>query len=149
MKGIYKIIDPIVKCILRSPVHGLLSDNTTLLEYVGIKSGRQYVLPVSYVKAGDEIYLFTGRDKVWWRNLGGGSDVTLLIKGERIQGKAWTEAEDLELIARRLSAFLKASPRDAKPSNVRLDEYRTPNEDDVLEAAKRLVSITIVSMVES
>lgn len=143
MKGIYKVIDPIVKCILRSPMHRLLSDNTTLLEYVGNKSGRKYILPVSYVKSNDEVFLFTGREKRWWRNLRDGSDVFLLIAGNRVQGTANSEVDDLELIAQRLSRFLKASPRDAGPSNVRLDEQRNPNEEDVREAAKRLVSITI------
>ncbi len=96
MKGIYKIIDPIVKFILRSPLHPTLSSNTLLLEYVGNKSGSDYILPVSYVRSGDEVYLFTGREKRWWRNLRGGTQVTLLIQGNRHQGVANVELENLE-----------------------------------------------------
>lgn len=146
MSSLYTVIDPIVKWILRSPLHGILSSNTTLLEYVGNKSGRRYILPLSYVQSGNQIHLFTGREKRWWRNLRGGEDVTLLIRGNSIHGKADVEIENLEQIAATLSLFLKASPRDAKPSSVRLDEGRNPNQDDVREAAKRLVSITISTM---
>ncbi|MFT4823638.1 MAG: nitroimidazol reductase NimA-like FMN-containing flavoprotein [Halioglobus sp.] len=143
MNNVYTVIDPIVKWILRSPLHSLLSSNTTLLEYVGNKSGRRYILPLSYLQSDNQVHLFTGREKRWWRNLRGGKDVTLLIRGNRIQGEADVELENLEQIAATLSMFLKASPRDAKPSKVRLDEGRNPNQDDVREAASRLVSITI------
>ncbi len=39
--------------------------------------------------------------------------------------------------------FLKISPRDAKPSNVHMDEHGNPDQENVREAAQRLVSIRI------
>lgn len=139
----YKFLNPIVKTILRSPLHGLMSYNTVLLEYTGIKSGRQFRLPVSYAESGDQIICFTAHKNVWWRNLVGGRPVDLTLRGLRRQGTADVEIDDMDAIVPLLDTFLRATPRDAGPAGVRLDAQKNPNADDVAAAAEKLVCVRI------
>lgn len=138
---VYKFLNPVVKTILRSPLHGLMSKNTLILQYTGAKSGRVYSLPVSYVRIGQDIFCFTGRTNKWWRNLRGGKPVRLVLAGKRVDAIASVESDDESQIADTLGTFLRASPRDAGPSNVRLDRDKNPDPGDVAQAAKNLVRI--------
>lgn len=141
--SIYKFLNPIVKTLLRSPFHGMLSRNTLILHYTGVKSGRAYALPVSYLREGNDAFCFTGRSNRWWRNLKNGRSVRLTLRGRRVDGIANVESEDEAAIAAILDRFLRATPRDAGPSGVRLDKHGVPNPEDVAVAATKLVSIRI------
>lgn len=59
---LYKVINPIVKGLLRSPLHGLMSKNTMLIEFKGRKSGRMFTTPVSYHIEGDRVHCFTSQE---------------------------------------------------------------------------------------
>ena len=80
--------NPIVTSLLRSPLHGLMSGNTLLLTYTGRKSGRSYTFPISYGRTGDRLWLITHRRKTWWKNLQGGTPVTVHIGGRDWPGCA-------------------------------------------------------------
>ena len=41
----YKVANPVMKALLRSPLHGLVSKNIALLHFRGRKSGRDFVTP--------------------------------------------------------------------------------------------------------
>ena len=68
-KKLFAIINPVVRLILRSPLHGLMSRNTLLLEFTGRKSGKLYTMPVSYHMVSSQVRCLTGKSNVWWRNL--------------------------------------------------------------------------------
>ncbi len=80
--------NPMLKLILRSPLHPLISGGTMLLTFTGRKSGRQYTTPISYAREGDTITLITNRKHGWWRNLQCQALVTARVKGEDLLGKA-------------------------------------------------------------
>ena len=82
------VYNPVVKSILRSPLHPLMSGGTMLLTFTGRKSGRQYTTPISYAREGDTITLITNRKHGWWRNLQCEALVTTRVKGEDLPGKA-------------------------------------------------------------
>ncbi len=46
-------VNRIVRFLLRSPLHPVLSGNTLLLTITGRMSGKQYTIPVSYIQDGD------------------------------------------------------------------------------------------------
>jgi len=49
----YKIINPLMKLLLRSPLHTLVSGSLLLLTFTGTKTGNEYTTPVGYwVKDG-------------------------------------------------------------------------------------------------
>ena len=138
---LYKLLNPVVKSILKSPFHGLLSGNTIIIQYTGRRSGKAYSLPVSYAQDGDQLSCFTARTNKWWRNLEGGRPVTLLLRGKQVTATADIEAEDDAAIAAALVTFIKAVPRDAPAANIRMESGNSPNLDDVAAASKRLANI--------
>jgi hypothetical protein len=77
--------DPIIKTILRSPLHRMVSGNMMLMTYTGRKSGRQYQVPMDYfvIKSTGAKYLATlsRPERTWWRNLRGREEVNVLVEG--------------------------------------------------------------------
>ena len=141
MKALYAFINPIVKGVLKSPFHGLLSGNTMVLSYQGRKSGRQYELPISYMNDGDCVCSFAERESSRWRNMIEGAEVGLRLAGRSIIARPRVEAEDQTKIAMGLARFLEAVPRDSGPAGVRMRSDGTPEPADVSEAAKRLAAV--------
>ena len=141
MNLLYAVLNPIVRTLLRSPLHGLMSGNTMLLSYRGRRSGRQFVIPVSYVRTDRGVGAFAARESAWWKNLQDGPEVELRLAGRSVQARARVEKDDRGAIAEGLTRFLVAVPRDAGPSGVRLASDGTPDPDDVRAAADRLVAV--------
>ena len=54
-----KISNPVVRLLLRSPLHGPLDSAVLLLHVTGRKSGRRYVIPVNYVDIGGRLTVVT------------------------------------------------------------------------------------------
>lgn len=70
--------------LLTSPVHWLLSGNTTVLHVRGRKSDRLYNVPVNYVQAGDTLFIISSASRTWWRNLEGGAALSLHLRGDNV-----------------------------------------------------------------
>jgi len=139
-----KVINPIVKALLRSPAHRLLSKNTMLLDFKGRKTGRLFCTPVSYSERDGRLHCFTSREYKWWRNLvGENREVRMRLRGQSVVGKVTVFVDQPGVMAEALTAFLMAVPRDAAHTGVRLDENRHPNPDDVVESARNLVYLSI------
>jgi hypothetical protein len=98
-----RLINPVLKWLLASPFHPLLSRFFMLLGWTGRKTGRGYTTPVSYVREGDRVFVSTG-DR-WWRNLVDGGPVRLLIAGRSWTGTATPLTDREECIAVHASLF--------------------------------------------
>jgi hypothetical protein len=86
-----RVLNPVLRSILRSPLHGLADRRVALITYTGRRSGREYTIPAFYRDKGDEVTIAVGwpERKVWWRNLtGDGGDVRLVVRGKRLRGHA-------------------------------------------------------------
>ena len=66
--------------ILRSPLHGMLSNGMMLITITGRKTGKKYTTPVGYYMEGETMWVITSRERTWWKNLQGGAKVDLLLK---------------------------------------------------------------------
>jgi len=140
----YKIANPIVKTLLRSPLHKIASGSLTLLHFTGRKSGRRFVTPLSYVRKQNTVWLLSAHSTRWWMNLrGSDTAVALEIARTTYSGKArlW-EADSAEL-RDRVRRYLIALPRDAKVYGIKLDENKLPNEASLSRAAPELVFVEI------
>jgi len=137
----YRLINPPVKLLLRSPLHGLLSSNTLLLEFTGRKSGRTLSTPISYYIADETVRCFTSKSYQWWQNLQGGKGVKLTIAGTTHESQAIVESRDEEKIAEALLNFLIAVPRDAAHSNVAMVDGQ-PDSGDIKRAAPKMVYLS-------
>lgn len=141
--ALYSVINPVVKFVLRSPVHGLLSRNTLLLEFKGRKSGKSYTTPVSYYEHDGQVDCFTDRNNTWWRNLVDGNEVTLTIRGHRIAGTPSVTLDGSPSMQSALHDFLVATPRDAAFAGIALNADGRPEAADVAKAVQNLVHISI------
>ncbi len=83
---LFKILNPVMRVLLRSPLQGLVSDRLMLMKVTGRKTGRRYSIPVGYARVGDTLY--SGTDGRWARNLRGGAPVEVMLKGERRRATA-------------------------------------------------------------
>ena len=107
MGGFAKVMNKVPATILRSPLHGLMSNRFLLLSFAGRKSGRQYTTPVAYLSEGDAFLMTT--DSPWWKNLRGGAPVTMWVEGCEYQGTADAITDHAE-VTRVLGRFLEVQP---------------------------------------
>lgn len=83
------VVNRIVRAILRSPFHRVLSGRALVLTFGGRSTGRVYALPLVYVEDNAEIYCCTLRTVTrWWKNLRGSPQVRVLLRGEERVGTA-------------------------------------------------------------
>jgi len=130
-----------MKFILRSPLHGLVSKSILLITFTGRVSGQTYTTPVSYSQTDGQVTIFTHAK--WWKNLRGGTPVTLRLRGRQIQGLAQPIAEDKQAIAAGLIDHLKLVPSDARYYGVTLDPQGNPDPQEVMQGAQSTVMVRI------
>ncbi len=85
-KWAYGIVNPTMKFLLSSPLHGGLSGMLMVLHFEGRKSGARYSLPVGYLEEGGKLYTFS--HSAWGKNFEGGAPVALRLRGERVLATA-------------------------------------------------------------
>jgi len=85
-----RVGNPLVRGLLRSPLHGIADRRLALITVTGRRSGREYTFPVGYRQEGELVTIAVGwpQRKVWWRNLAGGGPVRMRIRGEEREGRA-------------------------------------------------------------
>jgi hypothetical protein len=97
-----RAINPLVRWLIRSPLHGLASRRIALITYTGRRSGHRYTIPVGYEMAGVDVTITVGSPdrKMWWRSLTGtGAPVELVVRGQPRTGHAIaTRAGDRALV---------------------------------------------------
>ena len=127
---IFKVMNPIMKGLLRSPLHGLLDGTLMLLTYTGCKTGKQYTIPIGYFVWGQgELMSFSSAR--WWTNLRSSKSVWLLLKGRRVQAVP-TVIEEWEAVIDTLEEFIKRlGPRTARHLPIGLPRDREPTRDDL------------------
>ncbi|HLE43532.1 MAG TPA: nitroreductase/quinone reductase family protein [Methylomirabilota bacterium] len=111
-----RVVNPFVRAILRSRLHGLLSGSLVLLSYTGPRSGRRITLPVMYAEDASGLVVFVGRPELkrWWRSLRGAAPVTVRLRGQERTALAEVAAADTEAIEAGLRVYLARFPRAAK-----------------------------------
>lgn len=90
-RAVIKTVNPAVRMVLHSPLHGLLDPSVVVLHVTGRKTGRQYHVPVSYVLIDGRLTVVT--DAAWRVNLRGGADVEVTWRGRRRTMHALLEEE--------------------------------------------------------
>jgi len=130
-----------MKLVLRSPVHGMVSNYLMLITFTGLKSGKIYTTPVSYSQRDDQVTVFTHAN--WWKNFRGGAPVSLHIRGRDLQGIAQPVAEDKQAIADALAAHLRKAPFDARYYDVTFDDDGNPKPEEVERAVQTVVMIKV------
>jgi deazaflavin-dependent oxidoreductase (nitroreductase family) len=123
--------------ILRSPLHGILSDGMMLLTVTGRKTGKQYTTPVGYYRENGFLWVITSRDRTWWKNLRGGAEVALLLKRKPVTAIAEPELNE-NAVETRMYEYIKHVPQAATPLGIRVENGNVNAEDIVRTAKDRL-----------
>ncbi len=110
--SIYGAPNPIVRPILLSRFHRLLSGFLLLISVTGRKSGKRHTFPVMYARDGADIVIVAGwaSNKRWWKNLIGGGEVTLRVAGETVDGCGTALVDRSAERGRALRAYLTRYP---------------------------------------
>ena len=60
-------VNPLLKGLLRSPLHSVVSDRLALITITGRRSGREFTFPVGYRREGDRVTIGVGwpERKLW------------------------------------------------------------------------------------
>jgi deazaflavin-dependent oxidoreductase (nitroreductase family) len=132
----------IIRTLLRSRLHGMMSKNTMLITYTGRRSGKTYTTPVNYVRNGDDLLVVSYRRRTWWRNLGGGAPVTVRVQGRDLQGVAEAITDD-DAVAAGLMDYLGQTPQWAKYFDVGLNADGQPEAAEVARAARERVMVRV------
>jgi deazaflavin-dependent oxidoreductase (nitroreductase family) len=127
--------------ILRSPLHGMLSNGMMLITVTGRKTGRKYTTPVGYFRENGNLWVLTSRDRTWWKNLKGGADVSLLLQRKPVSAFAEPEL-DADAVKARMVEYLRHVPQAARPMGVHVEDGKA-NEDDIANTSKDRLFIRI------
>jgi len=127
--------------LLRSPLHGMLSNGMMLITITGRKSGKTYTTPVGYYVEGDYMWVITSRERTWWKNLQGGAKVDMLLKRKPVTGFADVDLDEKSVLAR-MPEYLRHIPQAAKQMKVRMVDGK-PNPQDIANTAKDRLFVKI------
>ena len=120
--------------VLRSPLHGMLSNGMMLITVTGRKTGKKHTTPVEYFREAENLWVMTSRDRTWWRNLKGGAEVSLLLKRKPVTALAEPDLDE-KAVEVRMYEYVKHVPQAAKPLGIRI-ENGNANAEDIARAAK-------------
>lgn len=140
---IFRVLNPIMKGVLVSPFHSLISKRIMILKFTGRKTGRAFATPVSYCREGDSVYCFTHAG--WWKNFKGGAEVGMLIQGQEYKGTAISINDDQQKMVEALRKLLSNVPSDASFYGVKIDQQGNMDLDDLKKGIEdaTMIEITI------
>lgn len=141
----FKLLNPTVNMILRSPLHFVVSRRIMAIEYEGVKSKNSYSVPVSYFSLGDDIYCFT--DGRWWNNFKSVRDVELVIMKTVKKASAVAVKHDREHFVDVLSKLVEKFPSDARYYGVRLGDDKKPLSGELEKAFDNNVMVKFSNIV--
>lgn len=129
-----KFFDAVVRGLLRSPLHPVLSGRLAVVTVTGRKTGRVYQVPVGYVEHDGEILV--GSPGTWTRNLRGGAPASVRVRGRELpmRGEVITDADQAAPLYK---AVLARNPTHGRFVGITLDEQGEPRREQLRTAFER------------
>lgn len=136
------VANPILKRLLRSRFHWLVSERLMLVSYVGRRSQTRYTTPVAYDRRGDTLVTTTLRDESnWWKNFREEHPATVWLRGYRRKttGLATTDAGEIAEFVR--SALVRYGVGRARWLGLTVEGDQPPTVEQLRAVAKKLVVV--------
>ncbi|WP_062984790.1 nitroreductase/quinone reductase family protein [Nocardia anaemiae] len=130
--------DAVVRFILRSPLHPLLSKKLLIITVSGRKTGREYANPVGY--AEHEGHLLIGTAATWRHNLIPNTPVRILLRGSHIQATHEVITDETRA-ATLYREILAQNPAHGRFAKIHLDPDGTVNLPSLRTALSRGTAI--------
>jgi hypothetical protein len=137
-------LNPVMRSLLRSPLHGITSHNIGIVHFTGRKSGRKLNTPLSYTREGNILRLLSNRSTRWWLNLRGkGIKVEMEIARQLHPGTAVLLEGDSDALREGVRRFIRLLPRDAKVYGLKLGADGEIVETSLEAIAQQLILVEI------
>jgi hypothetical protein len=107
-----RVANPVVRAVLASPAHRILSGRLLVLAYDGHRSGRTFRIPLRYAEMGDRWVVAVAvhpERKLWWRSFREPADATLIVHGRAMDVRGALTAGQVRDEAR--AAYVARYPR--------------------------------------
>ena len=95
-EAIVRFANPVMRRLLRSPLHGPVSRALCLLHFRGRRTGRAYTVPVGHHLIDGQLCVLTNSG--WRVNFRGGADIEVTHRGRRHRARAEL-VEDPDVVA--------------------------------------------------
>jgi ABC-type molybdate transport system ATPase subunit len=135
--NLWRLINPFVVFILRSPLHFLASKNLIFITFQGRKSQKTYNIPVSYHREGNDLIALTLKQNLWWKNLKSIKRTQITLLGNKEDVSLTIVDQDTKFIKEKMRELIIEKPIDAYFAKVKLDNNRLPLEEDLEEASQK------------
>ena len=134
--NLWFLINPVVAFLARSPLHFLISHQVLVIQFKGRKSGKQYLVPVSYHEHESSYTCVTLRSNIWWRNLKEVSHTKIWLKGTLKNAQIDLEFNNDQIVESTLRDLVTNNRVDAYFANIKLNKDGSPDSDDLIQAGK-------------
>ena len=134
--NLWFLINPIVAFLARSPLHFLISRQVLVIQFKGRKSGKQYLVPVSYHEHESSYTCVTLRSNIWWRNLKEVSHTKIWLKGTLKNAQIDLEFNNDQIVESTLRDLVTNNRVDAYFAKIKLNKDGSPDSDDLIQAGK-------------
>ena len=131
-EALARVVSPVIKVLLRSPLHRPFSRHLMLLAFRGRKTGKTYEVVVGRHELDGALLVPTGTTGRRWRlNFRGGTSVEVTLEGRRQRG--WGElVEEPDEVARVHQLLLdRVGPKNARRLGLRVNVDREPTEEEL------------------
>ena len=133
----WRLINPLVVLILRSPLHFLASKNLIFITFKGRKSKKTFNIPVSYHREGNELIALTLKQNLWWKNLKMLNTTQITLLGKKVDVGLTIVDKDTHFIKEKMRELIIEKPIDAYFAKVKLDKNKLPIEEDLIKASQK------------
>ncbi len=139
-----KILNPVMRAILASPLHAIASKGLLVLHVRGRRSGKVYDVPVGRHELDGQLLAYGGGG--WRVNLRGGADLQVTIDGRRRRAHAELEEDPARVAEVFLRLLTDLGPKKANRVGLSVNVDRAPTLDEVREGTRgrAIVVITLV-----
>ena len=134
--NLWFLINPFVALLARSPLHFIISRQVLVIQFKGKRSGKSYLVPVSYHEHDSSYTCVTLRSNIWWRNLKGLSHTKIWLQGKLTDVKIDLEFNNDQIVESTLRDLVTNNRVDAYFAKIKLNKDGLPDTDDLSNAAK-------------
>ena len=134
--NLWFLINPFVAWLARSPFHFMISHQLLIIQFEGRKSGKKFLVPVSYHEHGSSYTCVTLRSNIWWRNLKVLSHTKIWLKGKLIDAQVDLEYVDNQVVENTLRDLVTNNRIDAYFAKIKLNKNGDPDLGELAQAAK-------------
>jgi len=131
-EALARVVNPLIKALLRSPLHGPFSRHLMLLAFRGRKSGKRYEIVVGRHEVNGALVVPTGTTGRRWRlNFRGGTPAQVTLGDSRRHG--WGELiEDPDEVVRIHRVLLsRIGLKKARRLGLRVNVDREPTDEEL------------------